>query len=193
MNDIKMAPPSIGTLNEIKITPSMLALWHTIVTVATGILLPIILGLVQYVSQHGVNVEQDLSYSIPVLVTGAATLQVSLWHAIKSSPALPQAEQDVEAQAQAVGGHVASQLGTWLEARMTALEDRVLHHQHAAPAPSRVPQAPLASITQAPFTLNATASIPPTVEIGRVGLPQRSWNDSQLMPSINPTTVPPKG
>lgn len=192
MNDIKIAP-AMDTLNVIKITPSMLALWHTIVTVATGILLPIILGLVQYVSQHGVNVEQDLSYSIPVLVTGAATLQVSLWHAIKSSPALPQAEQDVEAQAQMVGGHVASQLGTWLEARMAALEDRVLHHQHATPAPSSVPQmafpaatqVPLTSITQAPFTLNATASIP-----------QRSWNDSQLMPAINATQIspiPPKG
>lgn len=169
-------------MNTVKITPAMITLWHTVATVTTGILLPIILGLFQYVSQHGVNVGQDISYSIPVLITGVATLQVSLYHAIKASPALPQVEQDVEAQAQVVGGHVASQLVGWLEARMTKLEDNVLHHQHAAPAPSSVPQMafpPTVSPTAPPFLAQQL---------------QRSWNDSQLMPVVNPAIpMPPKG
>ena len=174
-------------MNNVKITPAMVTLWHTVVTVATGILVPIILGLVQYVSQHGVNVGQDVSYSIPVLIAGAATLQVSLWHAIKSSPALPQAEKDVEAQAQAVGGHVASQLGTWLEGRFQALENKFAGHQHAAPTPPSVPQVAFSPSIAAPLTFNATGSVPPVAT-----LPPRSWNDSALMPAVNLAQTPVK-
>lgn len=178
-------------MNTVKITPAMITLWHTVATVATGILLPIILGLVQYVSQHGVNVGQDASYSIPVLITGAATLQVSLWHAIKASPALPQVEQDVEVQAQAVGGHVASQLGTWLEARMQTLENSVLHHQHATPAPSSVPQVAFPPTTKAPLAFNVTTGTAPSTN-PIIGMPQRSWNDSALLPAVGQVPILPK-
>lgn len=179
-------------MNDIKITPSMVALWHTVATVATGILLPIILGLFQYVSQHGVDVGQDVSYSIPVLITGAATLQVSLWHAIKSSPALPQVEQDVEVQAQVVGGHVANQLGAWLEARMQALESSVLHHQHATPIPASVPQVAFPQAVRAPLSVNTPAGTATSTNQSFVPS-QRSWNDSALLPAVGQVTMPPKG
>lgn len=157
-------------MSNIKITPSMVTLWHVAATITGGIMLPILLGLFQYVSSHGANVGQDVSYGIPVLVGGLATLPVSIWHAVKANPALPQAEKDVEAQAQAVGGHVASQLGTWLEGRFQALENKFAVHQHAAPTPSVAP----VNVPQVPFPTANNTGVPTML------------NTFPLMPAVTP-------
>jgi hypothetical protein len=186
-----------------KITPSMVALWHTVVTVATGILVPIIMGLFQYVSQHGVNVGQDVSYSIPVLLAGAATLQVSLWHAIKLSPALPQVEADVQAQATPIVTTAIGQVGAFVKEEINALESRLhIHINNAVQAatPASVPQVPFPPQASAsgnmtilnpnPGTASQYGSYIPVSIAGTVppqnmvSLPQRSFTESALMPAV---------
>jgi len=167
-----------------KITPSMVTLWHVAATITGGIMVPILLGLAQYVSSHGANVGQDVSYGIPVLVGGLATLPVSIWHAVKANPALPQAEKDVEAQATPIVTTAIGQVGAFVKEEINALESRLhIHINNAVQAatPVSVPQVAFPTNLSVgsilPLTPNAT-SAPNLV------MPSRSFTQSALMPAV---------
>lgn len=177
-----------------KITPSMVTLWHVAATVAGGIMLPILLGLFQYVSAHGANVGQDVSYGIPVLVGGLATLPVSIWHAVKANPVLPQAEADVSNQVVAEVKNMAHEALTRIENMWPVIHDLNTRQtaQEAltkAATPAIVPQpvqsvvasSGVASASQIPFQVIAGTALPSAATYTP---PQRLFTQSALMPAV---------
>lgn len=173
-----------------KITPSMVTLWHVAATITGGVMLPILLGLVQYVSSHGANVGQDISYGIPVLIGGLATLPVSIWHAVKANPALPQAEADVSNQAVAEVKNMAHEALTRIENIWPVLHDLNTRQtaqeaitKAATPVSAPQPVQPV-SVPQVPFSIaGSTYQHPASTPINAV-LPQRSFTQSALMPAV---------
>lgn len=145
-------------MNNLKATPAQLALWHAITALVGGSAVSSGMAIFQYVSMHGVNVGQDVSYGLMVLLSAATLLPVSIYHLIQKSPALPQAEKDTEAQAQQVGEHVLRQLGPWFEAHfanvgkyLNNMEQSLANHAHV----------PASSVPQLPFQVTS-ASVPTT-------------------------------
>lgn len=178
-----------------KITPSMVTLWHVAATITGGVMLPILLGLVQYVSSHGANVGQDISYGIPVLIGGLATLPVSIWHAVKANPALPQAEADVSNQAVAEVKNMAHEALTRIEniwpvlhdlnTRQTAQEAAQKAATPVVAAPYKITDAP-ASMAQVPVgpTAMYAQSVTASTASPQFSLPQRSFTQSALIPAV---------
>jgi len=169
-------------MSNVKITPSMVTLWHVAATVAGGVMLPILLGLFQYASSHGANVGQDISYGIPVLVGGLATLPVSIWHAIQNNPALPQAEKDVSNQAIADVKNMAHEALTRIENMWPVLHDLNTRQTAQEAATKAVPPA---SVPQVPFPV-MSASVPtnPPASVINSAPASTMLNTFPMMPAV---------
>lgn len=181
-----------------KPTPSELTLWHSVVGLISGSVLTGGITFMQSVGLHNANFGQALSYGIILFGGVLAALPISIWHTIKSSSALPQAEKDAEAQAQAVGGHVANQLGTWLESRFTALENVVLFHQHPTTQVSSTPPQKPVTQSNAPAnvaypqtqTITYNAGVPGTALTGGYIAPTLTGKDSGPELVVQPQAQP---
>lgn len=151
-------------MNDIKPTAAQLTLWHGVTALISGSAVSSSMAVVQYTTAHGVNIGQDVSYGLLVLLAAIPTLAVSIYHLVQSSPVLPQAEKDTEAQAQQVGEHVIQQLGPWFQVHfanvmgsLKGMEQSLANHAHV-PVPT--PLAP-SSVPQLPFQIT-NASVPTT-------------------------------
>lgn len=165
---------------NIKITPAMVTLWHVAATVTGGVMLPILLGLFQYVSSHGANVGQDISYGIPVLVGGLATLPVSIWHAVKANPALPQAETDLENDAANEAKNLAQQALATGQKALDHIEQSIwpaLHQLNTQQAAQKAATPVVAQMPVGPANIQPQG---PAV----FSLPSRSFTQSALMPAV---------
>lgn len=82
-----------------KITPAMSTILHIIWSGVFGLIVGGGAAVVQYNSVHGIDVGVDVSLFAGMFLTGFGSMAIATWHNIEKSPALPQAEKDVEAQA----------------------------------------------------------------------------------------------
>lgn len=166
-----------------KVTPAQLTLWHGVTALISGSATSSTMAIFQYTSTHGVNIGQDVSYGLLVLLAAIPTLAVSIYHLVQKSPALPQAEKDTEAQAQQVGEHVIKQLGPWFEAHfanvgkyLSNMEQSLANHAHV----------PASSVPQLPFQVTS-ASVPttPPASVVNSATPTTTMlNTFPLMPAV---------
>lgn len=186
-------------MNNLKVTPSQLALWHAVTALVLSTAMSSALAIFQFVSSHPVNIGQDVSYGLMVLLSAAALLPVSIYHLVQNNPALPQAEADAQAQAQQIGTHVVSHVLAGLESHFKALETSLANHAHVSvptpPIPTIQPQTTFPPLPQMPIgpavgvpgatsSFNPAPSFTVTSNSPQVVPLQRDW--TAMTPVVKP-------
>lgn len=115
-----------------KPTPAEIVILHVIVSTALASIVGVLNIGAQYYYAHNLDLWQTLLFVGPTLIGSLGAMRLAVWHAVQSSPALAQAEQD---------------LGNQALAEVRALASRVqplYTHTHASPSQPAQP-APIVS------------------------------------------------
>ena len=157
-------------------TTSQMTVLHSILSAAVAVIIGAGTAGTQFYLSHGQDLWLTFVFFGGTLGTTFAAIRVAVWHAIITSPALPQAEKDSESQALQVATQAMQGVGN-ISAHITN-NIMPLLHQHPAPQPqqpltgpavSRAVTTPAARPPQ-PITFPASvANTAPHVSFGETG------------------------
>ena len=160
-----------------KPTPAQSILLHSMLSAAVAIMAGFGMSIAQFYFAHGQDLILTGSFAIGSFAATFAAIRTAVWHAAITSPALPQAEQDLGNQALQVATQAMQRVGD-LTAHVTNNVMPLLH-QHSAPqqpltgpAVSRAVTTPAARPSQAiPFPPPQSTPVAHFGETGMMPVP----------------------
>lgn len=158
-----------------KPSTAQVALLHAGESAASSAIVTFIIGTWQQIATG------QISWSLLFTVFGSGSIAAFglIYKSVLASPDFAQAESDT-----------ANQIRNAIEQRFQALENAFSLHSHPAPPAPVAASQPQITI---PSPLPGTASVGVAPVVPIISLPQRSWNDSALIPSVAAMQPPPTG
>lgn len=117
-----------------KLSPAFSTLSHIIWSGIFGLIIGGGTAVFQYNTTHGINIEQDATLFALTILTGLGSAIIATWNAVQKSPALPEAEKEVESAATVA----ATQLAQQAHGRIDEVIRWLQNHMQQAHAPMPV-------------------------------------------------------
>lgn len=163
-----------------KITSAQMTILHLIFATCIAAIIGAISAATQYYFSHGQDLWLTLVFFGSTLATTFGALRYAVWHAVQSSPALPQAEKDTESQAMQVA-----------QAAMNRIE-ALLPFIHQHPAPPQPPSGPVVSrAVTTPAARTPQAITFPQPSASATSAPHISFGDTGQMPVVPGAGIQP--
>lgn len=146
-----------------KLSPAFTTLLHIVWSGIFGLIIGGGTAVIQYNTTHGINLEQDAMLFALTVLTGLGSTAISILHNVQASPALPQAEAEVESAIATEAKQLAQDASNRIDQVIVALQSHFQDHAVQDASQKAAVPSSLRPVQLQPIAADSTPVAPPAV------------------------------